>query len=334
LTYSSSFDNGAWVKYDTFVTSNIATSPSGVQDADKITPSTNNTPHNVDTVGLSVSNNGTASVYLKADGYEKAAVYSYFTNAYTSFDLINGTILTSFSTSASIEDAGNGWWRCTVYDTGNSSFGYVIAVLSNASNSPFTAYSGNGTDGILAWGAQLEVGSYPTSYIPTQGASVTRNADVISKTGISSLIGQTEGTMFYDGYFGNNSSEVYIFLQALGSGGVDNSIYLQKNANPTIGLKVFSGPTQVANINGGSFSVGDRIKIAAAYKANDFVLYINGTQIGTDTSGTPPTCANFNLGNYAGAPTNEDFLLNKGVNAAALWTTRLTNTQLAQLTTI
>jgi hypothetical protein len=140
--------------------------------------------------------------------------------------------------------------------------------------------------------------------------------------------------LFYDGYFGNNSSEVYIFLQALGSGGVDNSIYLQKNANPTIGLKVFSGPTQVANINGGSFSVGDRIKIAAAYKANDFVLYINGTQIGTDTSGTPPTCANFNLGNYAGAPTNEDFLLNKGVNAAALWPTRLTNTQLAQLTTI
>ena len=181
---------------------------------------------------------------------------------------------------------------------------------------------------------QLEVGSYSTSYIPTTSASVTRNADVISKTGISSLIGQTEGTLFYDGYYGKNADEVYLFLQGAASSGTNNSIYLQKHTSGRIKLIIVSGTTNIVFINGGSFSVGDRVKIVCAYKANDFVLYINGVQIGTNTSGTPPACANLQLASYAGAPTSENFIAEGGTNAVALWQTRLTNDQLAQLTTI
>jgi hypothetical protein len=187
---------------------------------------------------------------------------------------------------------------------------------------------------ILVYGAQLEAGSYATSYIPTTSASVTRNADVISKTGISSLIGQTEGTLFYDGYFGNNNSEVYLFLQKSGSTIVDDSMYIQKESGNEIRFNSFLSSTSQVAISGGSFSIGDRIKIAVSYKLNDFVMYINGVQIGTDTSGTPPTCANLHLSTYAGLPTNEDFIANKGVNLTAFWKTRLTNTQLQTLTTI
>jgi hypothetical protein len=140
--------------------------------------------------------------------------------------------------------------------------------------------------------------------------------------------------LFYDGYYGNNGDEVYLFLQASGSSFVDNSIYLQKHPGGQIRFVVVTGSTQIVFIAGGSYSIGDRIKIAAAYKANDFVLYLNGTQIGTDTSGTPPTCANVQLASYAGLPTTETFIAEGGTNATALWKQRLTNTQLAELTSL
>jgi hypothetical protein len=318
IVYSQDITNVMWADAGGTATANTAISPDGTQNADTLTGARYQ--------GGGSSNTWTFSCYAKkVNGDNKFLLrLDVPTTNYAQFDLNTGIIdFVSSGYNATITAVENGWYRCTLTTPPSTSIANIVLVSANG-----------GTYSTYVWGAQIEVGNYASSYIPTTSASVTRNADVISKTGISSLIGQTEGTLFYDGYFGNNSSEVYIFLQASGSGGVDNSIYLQKNANPTIGVKVFSGPTQIANINGGSFSVGDRIKIAAAYKANDFVLYINGTQIGTDTSGTPPTCANFNLGNYAGAPTNEDFLLNKGVNAAALWKTRLTNATLATLTTL
>ena len=74
-------------------------------------------------------------------------------------------------------------------------------------------------------------------------------------------------------------------------------------------------------------SATGRFKIAAAYKANDFVLYINGTQIGTDTSGTVPTCSEIGLFNY-----NDNQPLK--YNQAVIFKTRLTNAELASLTTI
>jgi hypothetical protein len=70
-------------------------------------------------------------------------------------------------------------------------------------------------------------------------------------------------------------------------------------------------------------------KFALAYKNNDFAFYIDGVQIATSTSGTPPTCDQVYLGGYP----DGGIRASKNV-ATALWKTRLTNTQLAQLTTI
>lgn len=183
---------------------------------------------------------------------------------------------------------------------------------------------------------QLEAGNFETSYIPTNSAIVTRNTDVINASGLSSLIGQTQGTIFFDGFFGDTPNQVFLYLQQNGSMNNDNSIYLQKEAGSnSILLRVFNGNISQVVIGGGAFTSGQRIKIAAVYKLNDFVMFINGVQVGlVDTLGTPPTTGNLTLCAYGGDTTLVNFIANRGCKMAALWKTRLTNSQLAEITTI
>jgi hypothetical protein len=180
---------------------------------------------------------------------------------------------------------------------------------------------------ILVYGAQMELGSYATSYIPTTSASVTRNADVISKTGISSLIGQTEGTMFLDI---NSNLDTSFFRVLANLLGVSSSYYITINkflSTGNIYAEIVDGTQQaliVSSVNSG------RCKIALAYKNNDVAFYINGSLIGTDSSASIPATSAFAL-NYQ---TNLGVETMVNHNMIALWKTRLTNTQLAQLTTI
>ena len=174
---------------------------------------------------------------------------------------------------------------------------------------------------------QCEEGSYPTSVIVSTTAAVTRGADACSKTGISSLIGQTEGTLFADFEFNGNydisgnipiniytgNSEAYIFISGAG----------------TLFLDILNAGVLSASISVAIGAVG-RKKIAFAYKANDFVGYMNGIQIGTDTSGSVGAMDSLTVGAYK----TTGYSTTGGVNQALLFKTRLTNAQLAELTTI
>jgi hypothetical protein len=189
--------------------------------------------------------------------------------------------------------------------------------LSNNGTS-FT-FAGNGTSGVLIYGAQNEAGSYATSYIPTVASSVTRNADVISKTGISSLIGQTEGTMFFDGYF-NDVQSGTVFLDLEGT-------------FPKVNFQIGSGILYFYSQGEFSFStaisLNTRYKIAGAYKNNDVAFYVNGVQIGVDNSATITAKTNLYINSEAGS-----YVADLDINSIALWKTRLDNTTLATLTTI
>ena len=173
---------------------------------------------------------------------------------------------------------------------------------------------------------QLEAGSYATSYIPTTSASVTRNADVISKIGISSLIGQTEGTIFFDlKTIANNDFK----RLSINDASFVNSIFFDFDNTNALYAKVFNGGSAVVTLLASSVNISNRNKIAFAYKNNDFSFYVNGIQVGSQSSGSVPSgLVNFDF-SLAGSEKFEG-----NVNASALFKNRLSDNQLAKLTTI
>ena len=178
--------------------------------------------------------------------------------------------------------------------------------------------------------AQLEAGSYATSYIPTTSASVTRNADLISKTGISSLIGQTEGTVFLDLKV-NSNNESILFDLTPNTLSPQNRIIIYQPGNNTFELYIFSSNTLQTQITSGTYSINTRLKFGIGYKQNDVVFYINGVQIGIDNSCNMPIgLSRLDIFNRL----DGNFQANGLLNLAILFKTRLTNTELVTLTTI
>ena len=181
-------------------------------------------------------------------------------------------------------------------------------------------------------GIQLEAASYPTSYIPTVASTVTRNADVISKTGISSLIGQTEGTIYAEIKVNKLIGIASRYIFHISDGTANNRIYMAFSgaSSNVIRGRIFNGGTLQCSIDTSTITTTGTYKLALAYKNNDIVFYINGVQIGVDTSATIPTCSRFDIGqNYAGASQLSDNVL-----LSTLFKTRLTNGELATLTTL
>jgi hypothetical protein len=185
LLRSQEFDNGGWVKTNLTVTANTVIAPDGTLTGDKLVEDTAATIHRMSQSITASTANYTFSVYAKSSEKNKIGVL--FSGTGIGFNLLDGTTfsLASGETAAtifSITSVGNGWYKCGVtVNTSNPSA--AIRLVSN-------------TSPLYIWGAQLEAGAYPTSYIPTTTATVTRNADAISKTGISDLLNPSEGTFY------------------------------------------------------------------------------------------------------------------------------------------
>jgi hypothetical protein len=323
VTYSEQINSTNYSLNNVTSSENILTSPDGTINADKIIENTSNSSHSVNrfvALGGTVDNSAySVSVFAKAEGRSQILFYDNNQNVggITYFNLSTGVVT---SGTGKIENFGNGWYRCTIFclkdNSTNANLQFYL--LDSSGNS---TYTGNGTSGMGLWGFQLEASSYPTSYIPTTSASATRVADACFKTGISSLIGQTEGVIFCD-FVSQPTSTSQSHFWIKGTSG--NEIGLYGNSQ-----FIFYSSGGVS-INGGNIVAGTRYKVAFAYKANDYVAYINSTQVGTDTSATVPTTSALYINSYS------DFteIQNKQVNEFVLFPTRLTNAELAALTTI
>jgi len=321
--YSEQFDNAAWTKTNATVSPNVAISPDGYTNADKLVEDTTFANHRVfQSVAATASTTYTSSVFVKKEEITAVSIIETTLGGCT-FDLDNGTIT---GTGGFIESYGNGWFRCGI--TRTTAVGQISFVTQiRLSKGGTTAYTGNGVDGLYLWGAQTELGSYQSSYVPSLGAAVTRGADACSKTGISSLIGQTEGVLFVDFVPNNTPATVSQWLMFLGTGGNYIAIYI---SNQKLLSNVAATTDQCAIFTSYNLVAGTRYKAALAYKENDFAFYVNGVQIGVDTSGTVPAVSSLQ-NNYNTTAANSS---NAGLNQALLFKTRLTNAQLAELTTL
>lgn len=340
VTYSEQLNNAAWNTFRSSVTANATTSPDGYTNAEKLIQQSGQSSGGgiFQVVTISNATTYTYSYFAKAAGYNWT--YARVSNSPSDFsawfNLSTGVVGTTTGgvTSSSIVSYGNGWYRCSMTFTsaGTSATPHIYIANSNGSDQTPAA---DGVKGIFAYGAQLEAGAYATSYIPTTTAAVTRLADACSKTGISSLIGQTEGTLFaefkYEGVADTTFGERII---AIGDGTTDNRITILKN--PTTGTMYFfvgSGGSIVINqtsISGTSI-VGGINKVAVAYKSGQYAVYFNGASVFTSTAAVVPATTAFFVGTDE---TGNVQPLSGGIKQALLFKTRLTNAQLAELTAL
>jgi hypothetical protein len=317
---------------------NATTSPEGLSNGWKITGDGTSGQHYVlQSANYTSGTAYTCSIFAKADTNNYIQLIlgaAPFGSAnYCNFDLSDGSIGTIGPAISDefIEDYGDGWYRigfsATAVSTGSGNFFPALVTSSSA-----TFFESNSTTGsVFLYGGMVEQGSYPTSYIPTYGTSATRTADACSKTGISSLIGQTEGTLFVDmNYTNTNNSVDATPFRVLGSGSAQ--MYVEINTNETFEAVVVNSVGTLVFNSTSAAQVAGRKKMAIAYKGSDFAYYINGTQIAVQTSGAFASASldSLNLGMY----TSGVQVLADSVNQTLVFKTRLTNAQLAELTTL
>jgi hypothetical protein len=229
-----------------------------------------------------------------------------------------------------VEQFGTDVYRCSETFTMTSG-----VTFSNLFIGPTVSTTANTNPAVglgIAFAApQIELGAIPTSFIPTTAAAVTRNADVISVSGaVSGCIGQTEGTIYAE----LNVSNFTLFARAfaISDGTTSNRILVQKTSNNRLQLIVRTAGASIADIATGNNQATGNYKVAVAYANNDFVFYVNGSLIGSVTSGAVPACNQVFLGKIETSANSDQW--NDRIRAVALYTTRLTNSELAALTTL
>jgi hypothetical protein len=314
LTYSEQFDNAAWLKLKSSVTANNATSPDGALNADKLVENTDNDNHTIYQSG-STTTTATVSVYAKAAERSNLIIRQYSADnevVSANFDLSAGTVSKSLnqgttftSPSYSITAVGNGWYRCTVTATRSSGTTIPAFDLSNTNNPTFRsggdcAYAGNGTSGLYLWGAQLEAGSFATSYLPTIASTVTRNADVASVNTLSPWFNATEGTLFAEVAY-QSISQAFPLACSLDNTTTSYISISKDTTNSTsfTSLVVDGGVSQASMSTAAIVSANSVVKGATGYKANDFGFSANGNAAVTDVSGTVPTVTRLSIGSQS-----------------------------------
>jgi hypothetical protein len=294
VTFSENFDNAAWTKSGCTATANALISPSGYQDADEINMAAPDASLLRQIVTVTASTAYTFSFYVKRGTATNLR--------YNVRDITNSTDITA-KVDYTAQTSTTSWSRISVTFTTPVGCTSVGIFPNRDSSSAGTFY---------VWGAQLEAGSYATSYIPTLSTSVTRVADAASKTGITNLIGQTEGTIFFEvNDFSYNPQVVLFKITGLISSQTRTTNQIRFEG---VGYDYFYTPTQ------------KHLKIAAAYTASTIVIYINGTQVHEDTSVTITGGSNL-LFNESGTGTEV-------LAQALLFKKRLSNDELAALTTL
>jgi hypothetical protein len=336
-----------WTNINTTESLNVTTAPDGTTTADEIIDNATDAAHYMQQiVAFNRDNTSCCSVFLKNNDHQWAriAVGSNTTNQVQAyFDLVNGVIgsvlnINSGSgATATMTDVGDGWYRCSLAgasNDGGANQGYAIALAESDGDA---SYIGTGTS-IYAWGMQAEAGAFPTSYIKTTTASVTRNADVASMTStdFSDWYNATEGTIFMQNDLNGLNPTVGNRYWEISDNTSNERLFL--GATPTLSpafavryAVVDNNAVQAAIDTSFAAVVNTTSKSVVVYKQNDFVLTIDGAQIGTDTSGTIPTVNRIDLGALFSASASLGYM-NGHIAKFYYWNTRKSNSFLQNIT--
>jgi len=279
LKYSESFSQSYWTKSGSSIASNNAISPDGSLNASKLVENTSNSAHRIlNGSGLSVSGNVSMSVFAKKGGRNFIRLTNNnLVGAF--FDLNNGVVLgVSSGISAKIENFGNDWYRCSITQTGVAAERLIVYLSNNGID---TSYQGDGTSGVYIWGAQLEAGTYATSYIESNSNSTTtRNAEVATGSGNAQTFNDSEGVLMFEGSAKNDAVSKRI---SISDGSFSNRISLDYT-QVTNTFNLYISNKFISAV----FNVETNNKLAFKYKNNDCSLFLNGFKVGVISSVTVP----------------------------------------------
>ena len=309
VTYSEVYGSGTFFSgtSGSVIDNTTSTSPSGDANATQVTSTG---AGKIQSGGLGLTQNTDYTLSFYAKNVDATAV----TSRVLALGGSGGSNLTSVSYISELSTTE--WTKIThSFNTGTNTTIYVY--ISNVLNSGGT---------IQLWGAQLEEGSYATSYIPTSGSTVTRNQDIFTRDGIGSLINSTEGVLFVEmALLIDDGTFKYITLTDVSGA---NKVQIDFDySSSRLQYLVASGGLAQCNIKI-PYSGTNMDKIAVKWKENDFAVWINGVEIGSDTSGSSPI--GLNTLKFS-SPTDSNNFFGK-VKQLQVYDTSLSDTQLAALT--
>ena len=312
VTYSEDFSNAAWTKSNSSIVSNSTISPDGTLNASKLTVNTS-AGYLAGTFISSGNTDITVSFFVKSDTLSNFNfAESFYFGTITNFDLSNGT-----TDNGKIENYGNGWFRCSktyTYASGQQ----IVAIQIKT-----------GTVGSLyIFGGQYEQGSYPTSYIKTNGSPTTRSAETANGSGDAATFNDSEGVLMAEISTDSQNTYKYISINNGTSSGNETRValgYYESVLYPNV---------RVSNSHqfNEAFDLDPTLnnKIALKYKTNDFALWVNGFEVLESNVGSTfseGTLSKFDFDDGAG---NSDFYGN--TKQVQYYDSALTDSELEQLT--
>ena len=270
------------------------------------------------------------------------------------FDLTTGTVVSVAQGTASITSYANGWYRLvlnTIAATSTGANGFQFRFVDTGTNS---SYTGDGSAGLYLWGAQLEAGAFPTSYIPTTSATVTRAADVASITGtnFSSWYNHDEGTLRATASIRGGNTVVSSGLAIVNgiaklaeTAATTNSRVLLFNTSTSPNRYTTGQRSAIANIalNDNTYEaiqLGKYYNLTTSYVNNStqgLALSVDGRTVLTNATAVDvpvPTRLLIGAGNSGSNPGVgvDEYYLNGTIKRLTYWPTRLANNTLQQIT--
>ena len=333
IQYSEDFSNAYWTKAGSSVVSGF-TSPDGTANAFKLVEDTSTGTHKINHTSVT-SNIYTISVFAKYNGRILQLASTSTGGHYANFDLLNGVIGNFGGTTenVTITEISNGWYRCSMTTTSNMNTA-IINTVQSVTSVYQESYTGDGTSGVYIWGAQLEAGSYPTSYIPNYGTAlgVTRSAETCNNAGDASTFNSSEGVLFAEISALANDDGTNRGI-SISDGTISNRVYVSytTTTNQITAVYTYSGGTQVS-INETLTDSTQFIKFAFKYKENDCAFWVNGIEVGTDNTATAFAADTLDTLNFDSGAGGSDFY--GKTKDLRVYNTALTDAELQALTTI
>jgi hypothetical protein len=338
LTYSEDFSNAAWAKTDITVTADNTTAPNGTTTADLITEGTAGTAFTTRVTSPSVAAGSTvsASIYIKRSAVVqwvrvRVANTSATNGGNVWFNIQTGAlgnqtnIGAGTATKGTITAVGNSWYRITATTT--------LAVGDITASIGFTSASANGSttrvnsSAYWVWGAQLEVGAFPTSYIPTVASQSTRAIDGAVISTLTTWYNPTEGALFVAvGY--KQASPAFQCAASFNDNTANNRWTTGFTDTSSVGtaLRNTGGAGLLTTSTANAAVVGAINKIALAISTG-CSLSLNGGTVATNATYAAPTVTQLQIGNQLGAG-----YLNGYIRSLTYYPRRLSDNQLQALT--